>query len=208
MKMMLIMMNSHLLSCQRGPRWWYLEPRSGAHVPGWPRCMRHFGLTGNKNTWEFGYIVDLLTVILVVIVSAIIIIIIIGAHHVLRYLAGHMPAPSPGKRRRRRRKRNCPPGNFATAPHLDIGGVDIDGFGGFDSFDLENNSLVDFLGSLVLDILGDNRLGTHLALEGCVLLSVLITFLNHVTIRKPCYHGHQLIMFSSHGIQVTLFKKL
>ena len=135
------------------------------------------------------------------------IIIIIGApypHHVLRYLAGHMPAPSPGKRRRRRRKRNCPPGNFDTAPHLDIGGVDIDGFGGFDSFDLENNSLVDFLGSLVLDILGDTRLGTHLALEGCVLLSVLITFLNHVTMRKPCYDGHQL-MFS---FQVTLLKKL
>ena len=144
--------------------------------------------------------------ILVVIVSAIIIIIIIVAHHVLRYLAGHMPAPSPGKRRRRRRKRNCPPGNFAT--HLDIGGVDIDGFGGFDSFDLENNSLVDFLGSLVLDILGDTRLGTHLALEGCVLLSVLITFLNHVTIRKPSYDGHQLIMFSSHVIQVTHVKAL
>ena len=143
--------------------------------------------------------------ILVVIVSAII---IIGAHHVLRYLAGHMPAPSPGKRRRRRRKRNCPPGNFATAFHLDIGGVDIDGFGGFDSFDLENNSLVDFLGSLVLDILGDTRLGTHLALEGCVLLSVLITFLNHITIGKPCYDGHQLIMFSSHVIQVTLVKAL
>ena len=142
--------------------------------------------------------------ILVVIVSAII---IIGAHHVLRYLAGHMPAPSPGKRRRRR-KRNCPPGNFATAFHLDIGGVDIDGFGGFDSFDLENNSLVDFLGSLVLDILGDTRLGTHLALEGCVLLSVLITFLNHITIGKPCYDGHQLIMFSSHVIQVTLVKAL
>ena len=87
------------------------------------------------------------------ILVVIVFIIIIGApyqHHVLRYLAGHMPAPSPGKRRRRRRrKRNCPLGNLATAFHLDIGGVDIDGFGGFDSFDLENNSLVDFLGSLV-----------------------------------------------------------
>ena len=123
----------------------------------------------------------------------------------LRYLAGHMPAPSPGKRRkRRRRKRNCPLGNLATAFHLDIGGVDIDGFGAFDSFDLENNSLVDFLGSLVLDIPGDTRLGTNLALEGCVLLSVLITFLNHVTMRKPCYDCHQL-MFS---FQVTLLKKI
>ena len=201
MKMMLKMMKSHLLSCQRGPRWWCPEPRSGAHVPGWQRCRRHFGLTGNKNTWDLGYIVDLLTLILVVIVFAII---IIGAHHVLRYLAGHMPAPSPGKRKRRRRKRNCPLGNFGTAPHLDIGGVDIDGFGGFVSFDLENNSLVDFLGSLVLDILGDTRLGTHLAIEACVFLSVLITFSNHITIRKPCYGGHQL-MFS---FQVTLLKKI
>ena len=44
--------------------------------------------------------------------------------------------------------------NFGIAPHLDVGCVDIDGFGGFDSFDWETSFLVGFLGRRGLDILG------------------------------------------------------